>query len=131
MYIQCGYIFLQPFLIDGFKFDLRIYTLVTSCDPLRIFVFKDGLSRFATLKYTDPSHNNVVSSSSIYQLIIISSLQPFICFRRNCTVICLTASNFAPPPSPHNADYAQTDLPCITTELWEIPVVNFHRWMAQ
>jgi len=49
----------KPFLIDGFKFDLRIYTLVTSCDPFRIFVFKDGLSRFATLKYTDPSNSNV------------------------------------------------------------------------
>ncbi|KAL8566496.1 Tubulin polyglutamylase ttll6 [Nucella lapillus] len=48
----------KPYLIDGFKFDLRIYTLVTSCDPLRIFVFKDGLARFATNKYCEPTHNN-------------------------------------------------------------------------
>ncbi|XP_070207136.1 tubulin polyglutamylase ttll6-like isoform X7 [Littorina saxatilis] len=48
----------KPFLIDGFKFDFRIYTLVTSCDPLRIFVFKDGLARFATNKYCEPTHNN-------------------------------------------------------------------------
>jgi len=48
----------RPFLIDGFKFDLRIYTLVTSCDPLRIFLFKDGLARFATNKYCEPTHNN-------------------------------------------------------------------------
>ncbi|XP_064608777.1 tubulin polyglutamylase ttll6-like isoform X3 [Liolophura sinensis] len=48
----------KPFLIDGFKFDLRIYVLVTSCDPLRIFVFKDGLARFATCKYTEPTHSN-------------------------------------------------------------------------
>ena len=52
---------LQPFLIDGFKFDLRIYTLVTSCDPLRIFVFKDGLSRFATNRYNEPTYGNIVS----------------------------------------------------------------------
>ena len=51
----------QPYLIDGFKFDFRIYTLVTSCDPLRIFVFKDGLARFATNKYCEPTHNNTVS----------------------------------------------------------------------
>lgn len=47
-------------LIDGFKFDLRIYTLVTSCDPLRIFVFKDGLARFATNKYMEPTNSNIV-----------------------------------------------------------------------
>ena len=55
----------QPFLIDGFKFDLRIYALVTACDPLRIFVFKDGLARFATAKYVDPNHHNVVSELSV------------------------------------------------------------------
>lgn len=33
----------QPFLLDGFKCDLRVYVLVTSCNPLRIFVYKDGL----------------------------------------------------------------------------------------
>ncbi|XP_048248595.1 tubulin polyglutamylase ttll6-like isoform X1 [Haliotis rufescens] len=48
----------KPFLIDGFKFDFRIYTLITSCDPLRIFVFKDGLARFATKKYVEPSAGN-------------------------------------------------------------------------
>ncbi len=54
-------VFFQPFLIDGFKFDLRIYTLVTSVDPLRIFVFKDGLVRFATHKYMEPTNSNIVS----------------------------------------------------------------------
>ena len=52
--------FMQPFLIDGFKFDLRIYVLVTSCDPLKIYVYKDGLARFATVKYRDPTNNNMV-----------------------------------------------------------------------
>ncbi|XP_047139677.1 tubulin polyglutamylase ttll6 isoform X3 [Hydra vulgaris] len=49
----------RPFLIDGFKFDLRIYVVVTSCDPLRIFVYKDGLARFATVKYAYPAKNNL------------------------------------------------------------------------
>ena len=40
-----------PFLIDGLKFDMRIYVLVMSADPLKIFVHQEGLVRFATQQY--------------------------------------------------------------------------------
>uniref|UniRef100_A0A452UKW0 Tubulin tyrosine ligase like 6 n=1 Tax=Ursus maritimus TaxID=29073 RepID=A0A452UKW0_URSMA len=49
----------QPFIIDGFKFDLRIYVLMTSCDPLRIFAYNEGLARFATTSYSHPSIDNL------------------------------------------------------------------------
>ncbi|XP_047464646.1 tubulin polyglutamylase ttll6 isoform X2 [Mugil cephalus] len=49
----------RPFIIDGYKFDLRIYVLVTSCDPFSIFMFKEGLARFCTTKYNEPTHGNV------------------------------------------------------------------------
>ncbi|XP_077630369.1 tubulin polyglutamylase TTLL13 isoform X4 [Crocuta crocuta] len=49
----------KPFLIDGFKFDMRIYVLITSCDPLRIFMYEEGLARFATMPYTEPSNSNL------------------------------------------------------------------------
>ncbi|XP_036087813.1 tubulin polyglutamylase TTLL13P isoform X2 [Rousettus aegyptiacus] len=49
----------KPFLIDGFKFDMRIYVLITSCDPLRIFMYEEGLARFATMPYMEPMYNNL------------------------------------------------------------------------
>ncbi|XP_007909551.1 tubulin polyglutamylase TTLL4 isoform X2 [Callorhinchus milii] len=42
----------KPYLIGESKFDLRIYVYVTSYDPLRIYVFTDGLVRFASCKYS-------------------------------------------------------------------------------
>lgn len=50
-YIICEYV-ANPHLIDGLKYDLRIYVLVTSYDPLRVYIFDDGLTRFATEKYS-------------------------------------------------------------------------------
>ena len=41
----------NPFLINRKKFDLRIYAFVTSIIPLRIYRFKEGLTRFSANKY--------------------------------------------------------------------------------
>lgn len=32
----------KPFLIDGLKFDLRVYVLLAGSDPLRIYMYKEG-----------------------------------------------------------------------------------------
>lgn len=57
-YIAQKYI-TNPYLIDGLKFDLRIYVLIWGVDPLRIYIYKDGLARFATHKYKKPSNRNI------------------------------------------------------------------------
>ena len=49
----------KPYLIDGFKFDLRLYVFVNGINPLRVYIFKDGLARFATVKYQTPAPGNL------------------------------------------------------------------------
>lgn len=48
----------NPLTVNGHKFDLRIYVVVTSFYPLKIYVYREGLTRFATERYSKKAAEN-------------------------------------------------------------------------
>lgn len=49
----------RPLLLEGKKFDLRVYVLLTSIRNPSIFIFNDGLVRICTEPYEAPTEENV------------------------------------------------------------------------
>lgn len=73
----------KPFLIDGLKFDLRIYVLLAGCDPLRIYLYNEGLARFATQDYKKPKKNNLKDACMHLTNYAINKLNPKFVFNKD------------------------------------------------
>lgn len=61
----------NPLCLDGYKFDLRIFVVVTSFQPLEAFIYRDGFARISTVKYT----TDETSLSNLYIHLTNSSIQ--------------------------------------------------------
>ena len=48
----------NPLLVTGRKCDLRIYVAMTSVNPLRLYIYQEGLARFAVLPYDSTDLEN-------------------------------------------------------------------------
>lgn len=57
----------RPFLIDGYKHTLRLYVLITSISPLRLYLHKNGIIKFASEQFQTSLdfHNNDYSHMHI------------------------------------------------------------------
>lgn len=51
-------------MIGRYKFDLKIYMLVMSCETLRMFAFNEELTHFAVSAFSDPLHNSFISKQA-------------------------------------------------------------------
>jgi hypothetical protein len=41
----------KPLLLDGFKFDLRVYVVVIGLEQMKAFICDEGLARFCTVSF--------------------------------------------------------------------------------
>eukprot|EP00937_MAST-01D_sp_MAST-1D-sp2_P007808 g7808.t1 len=65
----------RPLLLAGFKFDLRIFVLVTSFQPLVAFVHRRGFARFATTRYSCEACSTALALRSNFAHLCNSSVQ--------------------------------------------------------
>jgi hypothetical protein len=58
----------NPLLVSGYKFDVRLYVLVTSIDPMRVYIYNEGLVRFASEPYSNSEKGSKFSHLTNYSI---------------------------------------------------------------
>jgi len=49
--------YLEPLLVDGYKWDLRLYVLMTSIRPCEVFLHDEGFARFSGQQYSNENQD--------------------------------------------------------------------------
>lgn len=57
--------YVDSYVIDDRKFDLRIYALIASLDPLTIYVFRNGVARFCTESVSERSKFSLLTNTAV------------------------------------------------------------------
>ena len=52
----------KPLLLEGLKFDFRIYVVLMQLKPLQIYICREGLARLCTVPYNTPTATNLHES---------------------------------------------------------------------
>ena len=61
----CQRYLMNPMLLGGRKFDMRIYALCTSYNPLTIYLYRAGFARFAHDRYDNFDTENLCTCQII------------------------------------------------------------------
>lgn len=59
--------YIESFTLDNRKFDLRIYALVASLHPLRIYVYRGGVARFCTASADGTGRFSFLTNTAVNQ----------------------------------------------------------------
>lgn len=59
----CQHYVAKPLTLNGFKFDMRVYLVVSSLCPLEAHLCREGLARFCTVPYETPTATNIAVRS--------------------------------------------------------------------
>lgn len=51
--------YIEPYLFGGYKFDFRLYVLVSNLAPYTVYIYKEGLARFCSHLYMKPNFTNI------------------------------------------------------------------------
>lgn len=51
--------YVSPYLVDGYKFDFRLYLFLATANPFTVYIYNEGITRFCSQPYSAPTKENL------------------------------------------------------------------------